>query len=231
MAPIKALCTEKFNEWQEKFEKLHNLKCIQVTGDSDETAEFRSQIHSANIICTTPEKWDYMTRKWIKDATFMSTIKLVLIDEIHVLGESDRGATIEAVISRMKTFILKDSGDFTDSSRTPDGLRFLAISATIPNIEDVASWLGSGCRTPAIIYKLNETYRPVKVNNIVQGVYCSPDQNDFMFENSLSYKLSDIIDRHSNRKPTLIVISFRTLFEKKISHPYLNFSLLKVLLN
>ena len=32
MAPLKALCSEKHNEWKEKFEKLHDLKCIELTG-------------------------------------------------------------------------------------------------------------------------------------------------------------------------------------------------------
>jgi len=211
VAPIKALCTEKFNDWQEKFEKLHNLKCIQLTGDSEESAEFNSQINSSNIICTTPEKWDYKTRQWMKQTSFMSNIKLFLIDEIHVLGESDRGASIEAVVSRMKTFILKDSIDDSISSSISNNLRFLAISATIPNIEDIASWLGSGCQAPAVFYKLDETYRPVKVKNIVLGFYCSPEKNDYMFENSLSYKLADIINAHSNRKPTLIVMILKTI--------------------
>lgn len=61
----------------------------------------------------------------------MASVKLFLIDEIHILGENMRGAIIEVVISRMKT---SESFNVTED----DGrLRFLAISATIPNIKDV----------------------------------------------------------------------------------------------
>ena len=55
MAPLKALCTEKFGEWSEKFEKLHGLKCIELTGDTDfDTEKDMDLIENANIICTTP---------------------------------------------------------------------------------------------------------------------------------------------------------------------------------
>ena len=85
MAPLKALCSEKHNEWSEKFEKLHGLKCIELTGDTENDNE--NEIDSAHIICTTPEKWDSMTRKWKNRELIMSRVRLMLIDEIHVLGK------------------------------------------------------------------------------------------------------------------------------------------------
>ncbi len=157
MAPLKALCNEKFNEWQEKFEKLHNLRCIQLTGDTEfETEKDFQLIENVNIICTTPEKWDVMTRKWKNQKSILNSVKLFLIDEIHVLGENSRGATIEAVVSRMKTFIYKGVNGYQndeDLEEASSMLRFIAISATIPNINDLASWLGSGCKSPSIVYK------------------------------------------------------------------------------
>jgi replicative superfamily II helicase len=72
-----------------------------------------------------------MTRKWKNRSSIIKSIKLFLIDEIHVLGESNRGATIEAVVSRMKGF------NNEPSNSAQSNLRFIAISATIPNIQDV----------------------------------------------------------------------------------------------
>ena len=85
MEHLKALCSEKHNEWVEKFEKLHGLKCIELTGDTENENE--TNIENSNIICTTPEKWDVMTRKWKNRHLIMSTVRLMLIDEIHVLGK------------------------------------------------------------------------------------------------------------------------------------------------
>ena len=55
MAPLKSLCREKYTEWSEKFGKDLNLKCIELTGDTDNDDENDfSCVENANIICTTP---------------------------------------------------------------------------------------------------------------------------------------------------------------------------------
>lgn len=48
---------------------------------------------------TTPEKWDSITRKWKEIKYLVGQVALLLIDEVHLLHE-DRGATLEAVVSR-----------------------------------------------------------------------------------------------------------------------------------
>lgn len=63
MAPIKALCQEKATEWTNKFGKL-GIKCKELTGDTELSNVF--QVKDADIILTTPEKWDSVTRKWYK---------------------------------------------------------------------------------------------------------------------------------------------------------------------
>jgi superfamily II helicase len=65
----------------------------------------------------------------------MNRIKLFLIDEVHVLGESSRGAIIEAVVSRMKTISNQNKAACADEEQM---LRFVAVSATLPNIDDVS---------------------------------------------------------------------------------------------
>ena len=68
-----------------------------------------------------------MTRNWKDDPTMFKQIKLMLIDEIHMLGEDGRGATLEAVVTRMKVvqaLTARDTGT--------DPLRFIGISATVP---------------------------------------------------------------------------------------------------
>ena len=56
MAPLKALCAERFKDWSEKFEKHLNLKCIELTGDTenDDDQNDLSCAENANIICKTP---------------------------------------------------------------------------------------------------------------------------------------------------------------------------------
>ncbi|KAF2021045.1 hypothetical protein BU24DRAFT_361636, partial [Aaosphaeria arxii CBS 175.79] len=186
-APIKALCSERQRDWQKKFEPL-GLTVIELTGDSD-NAHVQS-VQKADIIVTTPEKWDSITRKWKDHEKLMRLIRLFLIDEVHILKD-ERGAILEAVVSRMKAI-------GTD-------VRFVALSATVPNIEDVASWLGKNAAAPhkaAMMENFGEEFRPVKLQKYVCGFPTSG--NDFQFDNFLDKKLVELIPKYSERKPIMI---------------------------
>ncbi|CAN9106698.1 unnamed protein product [Alternaria alternata] len=180
-APTKALCSERQRDWEAKFNQL-GLKCAQLTGDSD-AGDLRN-VQSANIIITTPEKWDSMTRKWKDHEKLMRLIRVFLIDEVHILRE-DRGATLEAVVSRMKSI-------GTD-------VRFVALSATVPNFNDIAAWLGKNASesdTPAANEKFGEEFRPVKLQKYVRG-YNASSTNDFSFEKVLDARIPEIIASYS----------------------------------
>ena len=48
---MKALCTERFIDWNNKFGKS-GVNCLEITGDS-ELDDF-TELFNANLICTTP---------------------------------------------------------------------------------------------------------------------------------------------------------------------------------
>ncbi|KAF1936968.1 ATP-dependent DNA helicase MER3 [Clathrospora elynae] len=192
-APTKALCSERQRDWEVKFNKI-GLKVAELTGDSD-ASDLRN-VQSANIIITTPEKWDSMTRKWKDHEKLMKLIKVFLIDEVHILKE-DRGAVLEAVVSRMKSI-------GTD-------VRFVALSATVPNFHDVAAWLGKNSTepdTPAANEKFSEEFRPVKLRKHVCG-YVSNSNNDFAFEKVLDARIPDVIATYSESKPIMVFCATR----------------------
>lgn len=168
-APTKSLCSERYQDWNQKFGSL-GLKCAELTGDTP-SAQLRD-VQSASIIVTTPEKWDSVTRKWKDHARLMQMIKLFLIDEVHILRDI-RGATLEAVVSRMKSV----GGD----------ARFVALSATVPNSEDIATWIGKdthNAQQPAHREVFGEEFRPVKLEKLVYGF--PSRNNDFIFDKILS---------------------------------------------
>lgn len=102
----------------------------------------------------------------------MKKVQLVLIDEVHLLHEK-RGATLEgnffrisfsmylAVVSRMKLIKKKEKSNLRYLEWLLNYLfRFIALSATIPNISDVAEWLN----VPKEGTKhFSENFRPVPV--------------------------------------------------------------------
>jgi replicative superfamily II helicase len=58
----------------------------------------KAEIEETQIIVTTPEKWDIITRK-SGERAFTQLVKLVIIDEVHLLHD-DRGPVLEAIIAR-----------------------------------------------------------------------------------------------------------------------------------
>lgn len=171
MAPTKSLCSERQRDWNRKFSSL-GLKCAELTGDTNQ-ADLK-HVQDANIIITTPEKWDSVTRKWKDQVRLMQLVKLFLVDEVHILKEA-RGATLEAVVSRMKS--------------VASDVRFVALSATIPNFSDIAVWLGkdpSNQHLPAHQEKFGEEFRPVKLQKFVHGL--AYKGNDFGFEQTCDPK-------------------------------------------
>ncbi|XP_068055958.1 probable ATP-dependent DNA helicase HFM1 isoform X1 [Anomalospiza imberbis] len=203
MAPIKALCSQRFDDWKEKFGPI-GLTCKELTGDTLMDDLF--EIHHADIIITTPEKWDSMTRRW-RDNSIVQLVRLFLIDEVHVIKDESRGATLEVVVSRMKT-IQSSLWRLLEKHDAVPPLRFVAVSATIPNTQDIAEWL-SDSKMPAVCLKIDEDQRPVKLRKIVLGFPCSDNQTEFKFDLTLNYKIASIIQTYSEQKPALVFCATR----------------------
>ena len=85
IAPMKALVRERINDWRVKLAPL-GKEVVELTGDVTPDAK---AIARANVIITTPEKWDGVSRSW-QTRNFVRNVSLIVIDEIHLLGE-DRG--------------------------------------------------------------------------------------------------------------------------------------------
>ena len=62
----------------------------------------KAEIEETQIIVTTPEKWDIITRK-SGERAFTQLVKLVIIDEVHLLHD-DRGPVLEAIIARCAAY-------------------------------------------------------------------------------------------------------------------------------
>ncbi|KAG8071458.1 hypothetical protein GUJ93_ZPchr0006g46127 [Zizania palustris] len=198
IAPMKALVQEKLRDWNMKLEPL-GINCLEMTGDN-EFYNIKS-IHDADLILTTPEKFDSVSRHGIRDGGlgFFSDIALVLIDEVHLLNDP-RGAALEAVVSRIK--MLSRLG--TMKSAPLANVRFISVSATIPNIEDIAEWLAV---PPEGIKSFGEEMRPVKLTTKVFGY--APARNDFLFERRLQNFIFDMLMQHSRGKSALVFCSTR----------------------
>lgn len=101
-------------------------------------------------------RWDSISRKWSDNQHLMNLVSLFLLDEVHMLGEEKRGATLEAVVGRMKARSILNAA--SGGGHATGEVRFVAVSATVPNVADIAKWLvdGSGMETQNL--KKNESW-------------------------------------------------------------------------
>lgn len=125
IAPLKALVQEQVGNFGARL-KPYGITVSELTGDRQLT---KQQIADTQIIVTTPEKWDVITRK-ATDMSYTNLVRLIIIDEIHLLHD-DRGPVLESIVSRTIRKV----------EQTGDPVRLVGLSATLPNYRDVASFL------------------------------------------------------------------------------------------
>ena len=104
-----------------------NFRVVELTGDV--TPDTRA-IAGADVIVTTPEKWDGVSRSW-QTRSYVKDVSLLVIDEIHLLGD-ERGPVLEVIVSRTN-FI---------ASHTSKRMRVIGLSTALANARDLADWLG-----------------------------------------------------------------------------------------
>lgn len=69
-------------DWYEKFQDRLSKKVVLLTG---ETSTDLKLLGKGNIIISTPEKWDILSRRW-KQRKNVQNINLFVVDEVHLIG-------------------------------------------------------------------------------------------------------------------------------------------------
>jgi antiviral helicase SLH1 len=128
VAPMKALAAEIVQKMGRRLQWL-GLSVRELTGDMQLS---RDEIQRTQVIVTTPEKWDVVTRKSSGDTELAAKVRLLIVDEVHILHE-ERGAVIESIVARTLRQV----------ETTQSLIRIVGLSATLPNYLDVADFLRS----------------------------------------------------------------------------------------
>lgn len=154
VAPMKALAAEMVRSFGKRLSPL-GIKVAELTGDMQLT---RAEIAKTHMIVTTPEKWDVITRK-SADQSLASLVKLLIIDEVHLLHE-DRGAVLEVLVARTLRQV--------EASQSL--IRIVGLSATLPNYHDVARFLRVRDGEGGGLHHFDDAYRPVPLEQRYIGV-------------------------------------------------------------
>lgn len=138
IVPLKALATEKFKDFKKRYGNI--AKIALSIGDIDSADPY---LVDYDLIITTSEKLDSLIRH---HAPWLSLIKTVIIDEIHLMNDPGRGPTLEILITILRK-LLKN-------------VQIIGLSATIGNPEELSEWLNANL--------VVDNWRPVKLH---KGVY------------------------------------------------------------
>ncbi|KAK3949762.1 Sec63 Brl domain-containing protein [Pseudoneurospora amorphoporcata] len=152
IAPLKALVQEQVGNFGKRLAPF-GIRVAELTGDRQLT---KQQISETQIIVTTPEKWDVITRK-ATDLSYTNLVRLIIIDEIHLLHD-DRGPVLESIVSRT----------IRKTEQTGEPVRIVGLSATLPNYRDVASFLRVDTNTG--LFHFDGSFRPCPLRQEFIGV-------------------------------------------------------------
>lgn len=153
VAPMKALAAEIVSKLGAHLSWL-GIEVRELTGDMQLT---KAEIMRTQIIVTTPEKWDVVTRKATGDTELVQKVRLLIIDEVHMLHD-ERGAVIESLVARTQRQV----------EATQSMIRIVGLSATLPNFVDVANFLKVNLM--AGLFYFDMSFRPVPLEQHFLGV-------------------------------------------------------------
>jgi helicase len=142
LSPLRALASEKFLEFK-KIERIPLGKKIKVQISTGDFETVDKTLDKSDILVLTNEKMDSLIRhgaEWVND------IGLVIADEVHLIGDQDRGPTLEMILTKLK--LLQSHP------------QIIALSATITNADEISGWLDCSL--------VENDWRPVP---LLEGVY------------------------------------------------------------
>ncbi|KAL6175526.1 hypothetical protein ACLB2K_052165 [Fragaria x ananassa] len=189
IAPVEGLAKERHTDWKKKFgPKGLNLLVVELTG---ETATDLKLLDKGQIIISTPEKWDALSRRW-KQRSHVQQVSLLIIDELHLIG-GQGGHTLEAIVSRMRCM----------ASELENKIRIVALSSSLANANDLGGWIGA---TSHCLFNFPPGVRPVPEIHI-QGVDIANYEARMQAMTKPTY--TAIVQHAKNGKPALVYVPTR----------------------
>lgn len=188
IAPMRSLVQEMVGNFGKRLAS-YNMIVHELTGDHQLT---REQIAEAQVIVCTPEKWDIITRKG-GEKTFTSLVRLIIIDEIHLLHD-ERGPVLEALVARTIRMI----------ESTQEEVRLVGLSATLPNYQDVAAFLR--VKPESGLFYFDNSFRPVALEQQYIGVTEKKATKRCQIMNEIVYEKTM---EHAGKNQVLIFVHSR----------------------
>lgn len=140
-----------------QFEQVQKLFAGKVCCLSGQATKDTAKLAGFDIVMTTPESWDVISRRW-KTRKGFESISLFVADQIQLVGES--GSSLEVMVSRMRYI----------TSQVDYPIRIIALGGSIADFRDVAEWVGA-THEHTFNFQPNARQQPIEI--VIQGY----DQN------------------------------------------------------
>ncbi|XP_057401820.1 DNA polymerase theta isoform X2 [Balaenoptera acutorostrata] len=136
--PFVSVAKEKKYYFQSLFQEV-GIKVDGYMGSTSPTGHFSS----LDIAVCTIERANGLINRLIEENK-MDILGMVVVDELHMLGDSPRGYLLELLLTKI-SYITKKSASCQAYLASPlsNAVQIVGMSATLPNLELVASWLNA----------------------------------------------------------------------------------------
>jgi helicase len=139
VTPLRALANELVDRWTKAFPD-HPVGVF--TGEYGQRQAYPVPFEKAHLLVMTPERLDACSRHWRSHWNWLPEVSLLVVDELHLLGEPRRGPRLEGALTRIW--------------RLNPFLQTLGLSATLGNRAELADWIGG--------VHHGSTWRPIPIS-------------------------------------------------------------------
>ena len=183
LAPYRALASELKQSLAVSLGEL-GVTSKTIFGGNLPTQEERTSISEVNLLISTPEKFMAVEDIFSGISQMFTTI---ICDEGHLLDDDSRGLSYELLLSRLK-------------SSSEVKRRFIFVSAIIPNISTVNSWLGGSDDS-----LITSEYRPTEL--------------EYGFLKKMDRTNGFLLDINPHKKRPYNYQLYKYLFDEELSIP------------
>ncbi|XP_040891156.1 DNA polymerase theta [Toxotes jaculatrix] len=141
--PFVSVAKEKMHYLQSVFEEAG----VRVEGYMGSTSA-AGGFSALDVAVCTIEKANSLINRLIEEDS-MGLLGMVVVDELHMVGDSGRGYLLELLLTKIRYIAQKQN----TTGSLSEGVQIIGMSATLPNLSLLARWLG------AELYQTE--YRPV----------------------------------------------------------------------
>lgn len=156
VAPLRAIVEEKSAAWQQHF----GADVVGLFTGRRTTSDDTGDPHQQRLLLFTPEKLASYLQGWRRHLHWLSELDLLVVDEFHLLGDRNRGATIECLLNRLQ--------------RINPFIRFIGLSGTLSNHEEIAHWLDARVFV--------SSWRPIPLEHRIRHFKRATDKPDLLLE-------------------------------------------------